>query len=122
MKNEVQIVELCNFYSVNIRPISANSLYKCWRGRFCKSTSARNFKHNFLQLLRNPKKVSGKIKVEYVVYFKKYRQDFDNCLKVLNDACNGILWDDDSMIDEANIKIVHPAEQDKIEICITELY
>jgi Holliday junction resolvase RusA-like endonuclease len=120
--DKVQVVELAHFYSVNMRPISANSLYKCWRGRICKSKQARNFKENFLELLKNPKLVEGKIEINCAFYFKKYPQDLDNCLKVLLDACNKILWKDDSLITKISCEKIYPAEQDKIEICIIELF
>jgi Holliday junction resolvase RusA-like endonuclease len=62
------------------------------------------------------------VKVTIIMYQNdKRKRDIDNVLKILLDAMNGIIYIDDSQIIELNINKVCNAENNKIEIEITEL-
>ena len=51
----------------------------------------------------------------------QYRKDYDNLAKFIGDAGNGIIWEDDSQIDKAEIEVVRMAGQPSTEILVYEL-
>lgn len=49
--------------------------------------------------------------VELEFYFGTWRRkDYDNCVKLVLDALNGVVWQDDSQVISSQIKVVRGAE------------
>jgi Holliday junction resolvase RusA-like endonuclease len=59
------------------------------------------------------------VKLTVELYFgdKKIR-DIDNYNKIVLDACTGILWDDDSQIQEITIKKFYDKKNPRIELVV----
>ncbi len=83
-------------------PPSANRYWRLWRGRAVKSTEAKSYQRSVGLLARaaGVKLLHGEVRVTIDVVRPIKRGDLDNSLKVLFDALNGILWEDDSQIVE----------------------
>lgn len=95
-------------------PTSTNKLYSRTRHGVRLSDEARAYKEYASLMARNQwdgEPLKGDIKVTY--WFHGSKMDFDNPLKLLNDSCNGIIWEDDKQIIEAHIYIVNRKDKDK---------
>lgn len=66
-----------------------------------------------------PKSWSKKRKAE--AYHATGKPDADNVLKLIGDACNGILWRDDSQITDIKMKRRYTHDQERVEIVVTDL-
>ena len=56
------------------------------------------------------------------IFYRKSRQrcDVDNLLKTIFDAGTGIVWPDDSSIDEVFAKIIRPSSEPRVELLVYE--
>ena len=74
------------------------------------------------------KKIVGAVSVKYVLHPKmvksgaasKVRLDLDNCIKVCQDALNGIAYADDDQIYEIYASIGNPVPDGAIDVTISE--
>ncbi len=58
-----------------------------------------------------------KLGVRFIIYFPtKRRRDLDNCLKVLQDSLTGLVYADDSQIDELTIVRAYDEKNPRTEI------
>ena len=63
--------------------------------------------------------LTGDIIINVVMYFSDHRKrDWDNYHKLTMDACNGIVWEDDSQIVEAHVFKEHDADNPRTEIYV----
>lgn len=63
--------------------------------------------------------IQGDITITIVLYFGDRRtHDWDNFHKITMDACNGILWTDDSQIIEAHVTKEYDPENPRTEIYV----
>lgn len=61
--------------------------------------------------------LSGPLKIEVTIYFPtKRRSDWDNFHKLSMDALSGIVWEDDSQIEDARVLKRYDKERPRIEI------
>jgi crossover junction endodeoxyribonuclease RusA len=81
-------------------PTSTNRLYRVWRGRPILSREGRAFKAAAALLAKaaGVKPLSGPVQVFIRVYRRRRAGDLDGFLKSLLDACNGVLFEDDSQV------------------------
>lgn len=70
---------------------------------------------NGFELIRKPTEVS--VKIIFHVPDRR-RRDIDNLCKAVLDACNGILWEDDSQVSRAELEREVDAERPGIEIMV----
>lgn len=56
----------------------------------------------------------------HAYYGDRRRRDIDN-LKCVGDACNGVLWADDSQIDELRVTRGYDKERPRVEVCVEVL-
>lgn len=110
-------------------PKSTNNIYKY----HCKfgfpsgymSAEGKKLKESYQKQLAKqwstmPLKGSIRLKVE--LFFKRGgRHDYDNFGKILNDSFTGIVWDDDSQVEDARIIKNIDKENPRIEVEIEEL-
>jgi crossover junction endodeoxyribonuclease RusA len=81
-------------------PPSVNRYWTYQRGRVYTSDEARAYKQEVALLCRHVEKLRGAVAMNISVYRPRKAGDLDNYLKVLLDALNGILYEDDSAIVE----------------------
>ena len=82
-----------------IMACSVNKYYRNWQGRVLISKDGREFKKEIDLLLNNYEKISGKIQLKLILYFKdKRKRDVDNYAKVLIDCLKNKLFEDDDQI------------------------
>lgn len=62
------------------------------------------------------------VSIEVTLYFgDKRRRDFDNFFKLSIDALSGIVWEDDSQIEECHVRKRYDKDSPRIEIIIHEI-
>lgn len=103
-------------------PVSVNATYRRSRNSFYKSEEA-NLTQKAIQWEAKSqyrgKPLSEEIKVSIVFYWPdKRRHDIDNGLKGLLDALTGILWDDDSQIQEMRVRKYVDKANPRVELMI----
>lgn len=94
-------------------PPSANVYWKYWRGRVVPSPEAKTYKRVVRLMLLSEghrKPLAGPVVLSLVWYRAERRGDLSNRLKVLEDALNGIAFNDDSQVVELHCR----REDDKL--------
>ena len=103
-------------------PKSTNNLYKqhghirfmCKEGKALKEQYQWGAKTQWKQPI-----LEGDVKIEISLYFgDKRKRDWDNFHKLTMDALTGIVWQDDSQVKEATIKVLYSKENPRVEIII----
>lgn len=89
-------------------PLSNNSLYKRAKNSFYMTHKGKALKESYQWQMKvqmgDTKPFKGELEVTALLYFPdKRKHDYDNYGKILNDAGNGILWEDDNQIIKATI-------------------
>ena len=89
-------------------PISANRYWRVYRGHVVQSRDAGLYRRDVVKLARasGVEVVYGNVEVRVTLRPKmtksgieyKKRLDLDNCLKVVLDSLNGVMYEDDSQI------------------------
>lgn len=82
-------------------PPSANRYWRNFHGRMVKSADARQYKETVGWLLKEAgvgEIMTGPVGVSIEVYRERKTGDLDNRIKVLLDALNGIVWQDDDQV------------------------
>ena len=79
-----------------------------------KDTIAWAAKENFVQLYKAPS-----VFIMFT-FGDKRKHDIDNCIKLTLDSCNGVLWDDDSDIQELTIRKSYKKDDPSVHIEVTE--
>lgn len=109
-------------------PRSTNNIYKyhCRFGRPAgyMSANGKNLKIDYQWQIKNQwkkKPLMGPITARFTLYFsRKGKHDIDNFSKLLLDALTGVVWEDDSQIEELHIKKDFDRSNPRIEIEINE--
>ena len=106
-------------------PQSTNHIYRRGGHVIYMSEDGRTMKKSYIvqakQQFKNPP-FEGNLSVSIQLYFKdKRRRDIDNWHKILLDSLTGIVWNDDSQIQEMRVrKNIDPANP-RIVINISKL-
>lgn len=112
---------------LNINPCSVNACYRAFRSRIYRSDRYVTWKKACINELRSalgndfvPHSTDISVYIVFQIDNRR-KNDLDNMLKSLFDACNGILWVDDSLVNSiyAN-KIYVKGESPKITIRIND--
>lgn len=105
-------------------PPSINSFYHPWRGRFVMSSKGKNYKKEVWALVQKYKNIElfySKICLYIAAYPPDHRiRDLDNILKITLDSLKGILFNDDSNIDDLRIlrkEVLSPNGKIIVAIC-----
>jgi Holliday junction resolvase RusA-like endonuclease len=103
-------------------PPSVNAIYRRTRYSVVLTNEAKAWKE-YAQIIA-PRQgayepLAGGLSVTYRFY--GMRHDFDNPLKLLNDAMNGIAWIDDAQILEAHIYVNRKTKPARVELEVMKL-
>jgi Holliday junction resolvase RusA-like endonuclease len=105
-------------------PLSTNQLYRSVRGRSIISEKGRANKDALGWEARSQyrgKPLSGPLAIEvHIAWPDRRRHDWDN-LKVLYDAMNGIVWDDDNQICDAHVIRELGSKEPGVELRVWEV-
>lgn len=116
-------------FTLRGKPQSTNHCYKssCSRGypSVYMTEKASALKADYQWQVRAQYKgalIKGRLAVVYRVFFPTKRfADWDNVHKISQDALNGIVWEDDSQIDEAHVYRRYDPMDPRIEIEVNVL-
>lgn len=102
-------------------PPSANRYWRVWRGRPVLSEEARSYKQGvklraLTEGLRKPP--SGPVVLSLVVYRPRRAGDLSNRIKVLEDALEGIAFEDDSQVVEIHARREEDAANPRVVITV----
>lgn len=101
---------------VKTEPISVNRMY---RGRKFLTKDGKATKDAIAWEIASQVKsepLVGSVAVNVLFYFKNPRMDIDNALKALLDCMTGIIYKDDSQIEELHVFKMIDKENPRIEI------
>lgn len=104
-------------------PPSSNRYWRIWRGRAVVSTEARQYKNGVrLRLLSDGyrKPLAGPVVLTASFYRPRRVGDTDNMLKVLQDALNGVAWEDDSQVTEIHAYRMDDKENPRVVVRVEE--
>jgi Holliday junction resolvase RusA-like endonuclease len=103
-------------------PISVNKLY---RGRRFLTDEGEAIKADYYYQAREQyrgKPLAKRLNLSLETYFGSKRiRDIDNIAKALIDSLKGLVWEDDSQIDELHIFRRYDKKNPRVEITIKEL-
>lgn len=102
-------------------PPSANRYWRNWRGRMVVSDEAKDYKAIVALLARDFEPLSGPVSVSIGVYRPARRRDLDNCLKVVLDALQGYLYENDDQIVELHARRFDDKHNPRVEIYVSEV-
>ena len=103
-------------------PVSTNQLYRRTRFTVVLSNEAMAYKTYAQVMAKRQYEYNEPLRGELCVTYRFYgsRADFDNNLKLINDAMNGIIYIDDKQIREAHCYVVNRKDPDpRMEIEIS---
>lgn len=102
-------------------PPSLNKFYRTFRGRILISAEGRAYKLRTALKLKALRIIplEGPICVSLTLYRPQKRGDADNALKCLFDACNGLLWLDDSQIVEIHLWRKDDKANPRVELSVS---
>lgn len=104
-------------------PLSTQHLYRCTSKGMYMQANGIQMKHDYQwQLKAKPRHIlNGEIKVVIEIYFKDHRkQDVDNFNKLILDAGNNIIWQDDSQIVDLTVRKFIDTINPRVELYIYE--
>ena len=104
-------------------PVSVNKMYRRKGQAVFLTNEAQAWKTYAIVVARRQWPYHHTLKGNLAVTYRFYgtRLDFDNGLKLLNDALNTEIWEDDRQILQAHIFITRKDSQPRVEIDIEEL-
>ena len=81
-------------------PPSANRYWRTWHGRTCKSTEAKRYQRDVADVVRGKVPLlSGGVILQLLFHPPdRRRRDLDNMLKVIIDALEGYVYENDSQV------------------------
>ena len=95
-----------------------NGRYKSKKGKIFEETARSELKKQF-----RCKPLVNSLKVHIRLYFKdKRKRDIDNYNKAILDSMTKIIYEDDSQIEELNVKKLVGCGFDKVEIEVEEIF
>lgn len=111
--------------TLSVMPPSVNQIWiNKPKGRY-KSKRGKEFEEMAFYELRKQYKgklLTGRLRIEIWLYFKtKAKRDIDNYNKAILDSMTGIIYKDDSLIEELNIKKSIGCGFNKVEIEVEEI-
>ena len=104
---------------ITTEPISVNRMYRGGRrfltneGKATKTAIAWEIRSQV-----NFEPIKGTVALNVLFYFKNSRMDIDNALKALLDCMTGLIYEDDSQIEELHVFKMIDKQNPRIEIQI----
>jgi crossover junction endodeoxyribonuclease RusA len=113
-------------FEIPLRPPSVNTYWRKWQNRMVISKNGREFKKQMTAILKNDfseeKPLDGSLVLNLGLFFKdKRRRDIDNYCKGILDSMTGIVFEDDSQIEELGIKKHTGCGEDKVVVRVRSL-
>jgi crossover junction endodeoxyribonuclease RusA len=106
-------------------PPSANRIWRNGRGRTYTSQAARDFKAAVLAaalIARIDRPVfHGPVRLTMTWYRQRKAGDLSNRIKVVEDALNGVVWDDDKQVAEIHVYRVDGQRPGRLEVTIADV-
>lgn len=99
-------------------PPSANRYWRVWRGRPVVSSEARQYKLDVATLARvaGLRPVEGSVSLTLNIYRPRKAGDLSNRIKVVEDALQGIAYENDSQVVEIIARRHDDAKNPRIEV------
>ena len=103
-------------------PGSVNSLYGITKfGRKYMRPQGKSFKELVHRKLESVQQIEdifyGRLKIKFTIYFNTLRKrDLDNCMKILWDSLEHVLFDDDAQIDDYRVVRAYDALKPRVEV------
>lgn len=112
-------------FVVKILPIGTNHAYSQSRnGRRFLTDQGKEYKESlgWSALECNPKGLRFKCPIVTLIftYGDRRRRDVDSAIKLTIDAFNGVLWDDDSQIEELHVYKCYNKGNPSVEVLVEE--
>lgn len=103
-------------------PPSLNRLYRTVRGRPILSREARQYRATVQGILAGMayRASTSPVALSVVLFRPRRAGDADNALKALLDALNGLLWVDDSQIEELHLWRRNDKARPRVELVVRE--
>jgi len=108
-------------------PVSVNSAYRRMPGRYGMflAAEARGWKESVAWAAKTDWKkpmLFGRVAIEIILYYADFRRrDIDNSQKLIFDGLAGIVYRDDSQIDDIRIVRRHDKKKPRVEITAREI-
>jgi crossover junction endodeoxyribonuclease RusA len=106
-------------------PLSTNMVYRRHGHFIYIKDKARELKKDYQKQAKEQwkeKVMSYELKIRIRLYFgDRRKRDWDNYHKLSMDALTGIVWEDDSLIQEATVEKYYDKEKPRTEIEIYEM-
>lgn len=83
------------------------------------SAEARKYKNDVRLVNARVVPLKGTLQWKAIAYFPDRRGDLSNRIKILEDALNGVAWDDDSQVEAISIVRGLDKKNPRIEIEVT---
>ncbi len=99
-------------------PTSVNQMYRRTRYTVVLSNDAMAYKKYAQAMAYRQYEYNEPLKGDLVVNYRFFgsRLDIDNGLKLLNDSCNGIIWEDDRQIVEIHVYVDRSNKDKHVEM------
>jgi crossover junction endodeoxyribonuclease RusA len=106
-------------------PPSANRIWRNGRGRTYLSQAAKDFKAAVLaaalmQRIDRPI-FHGPVKLTMTWFRKRKAGDLSNRIKVVEDALNGVVWDDDKQVTEIHVYRVDAVQVGRLDVTVADV-
>lgn len=106
-------------------PPSANRIWRNGRGRTYLSQAAKDFKAAvyaaaLTQGITRPL-FSGPVILTMTWFRKRKAGDLSNRIKVVEDALNGVVWDDDKQVTELHVYRVDAAQVGQLVVMVADV-
>lgn len=103
-------------------PVSTNNIYRYTKYGTYMTEKGKSLKNDYYYQLKNQYKstpcLDDVILAVELFFGDKRIRDIDNYNKIVLDACSGILWIDDSQIQEIKIKKNYDKDNPRIELIL----
>lgn len=108
-------------FTIKTKPTSVNNRYTISRGKLILSEDYRNGKEaiawEIQSQFRSEILTEDGLTVNIILHYKdNKRRDVDGCIKQLLDSMTGIVYKDDSQIDELNVTKIRESDKEMVMI------
>jgi len=104
-------------------PPSANTYWKLWRGRMVVSEEARRYKTSvkLRALTEGVRPIEGPICLSIAVHRPRKAGDLSNRIKILEDALQGVAYEDDDQVVELHAMRFDDKENPRCVVTLEEV-
>ncbi len=103
-------------------PPSVNRYWMVAHNRVIVTPEARQYKQEIALLLGRYEPLCGTVAVEFTVFRPRRAGDLDNYQKVMFDALNGLLWNDDKQVVEIHGYLADDKNNPRVELLVYEIH